>query len=466
MGMVITSGPGGDAVSDSSSLPPQPLDSPELEAKTTTSATSTSKEGQPICDNCRDIGGCPSHNPAITEGEIERVIRSVAGDKTLTEVERNSTIQTLRNSVWNNKQRQLREEAEEEAKDSGGGGKKGRKRKLEEAAAGEASISTAATTTTSLTGKLTNVCAAVPSQPFQIKKSMRQTRRNVTPAKYYVKNERGEIVLYTGDDLPLFTEEELVPTYQNESAKTLGCKHYKRRCKLRHPVSGRLYTCRLCCDQDRNTVGKERDLPLDRYLVREVLCMSCGALQPSSGTCANASCESRASGFSRYHCRICNLFDDEAGKNIYHCQYCNVCRVGQQLGIDYRHCMRCNACVKIKPGKKGKGFKDHKCIPQTLQGTCPVCTDSMFESTQRLRRLACGHVMHLECFKLYQNNMKSNGTLITCPLCKKSVEDYKDYFTLLDKAIAETKMPEGFQNARAKVYCQDCQGYSECKYHR
>lgn len=291
---------------------------------------------------------------------------------------------------------------------------------------------------------------------------------------YFVRNEDGDVTPFSElrhapgstdvPRMPLFTQSDLAPTYTSTSPPTLGCSHYKRGCKLRHPVSGRLYSCRLCCEQDNQTVGKVTDLPLDRYAVKEVLCMTCGALQPSSGKCFNSSCPASAGfGFSRYHCKICNLFDDEEGKSIYHCQYCNVCRCGQQLGVDYRHCMRCNACVSIKG--KGKGQKDHVCIPQTLQGNCPVCTDSMFESKQQLRRMACGHVMHLNCFAIYHEKMSNQGHLVTCPLCKKSVDDYTDYFKTLDRAIKENEMPAGYQNARAKIHCQDCNGYSECKYH-
>jgi hypothetical protein len=153
--------------------------------------------------------------------------------------------------------------------------------------------------------------------------------------------------------------------------------------KLRHPTSGKLYTCRLCCEQSREMATQDKDSPLDRYEVKEILCMRCNALQPASDKCINPECESREKPFARYTCRICNFYDDTPNKAIYHCPFCNVCRSGQGLGIDYRHCMRCNACVSLTD--------EHHCIPQRLQGNCPICHESMFESTEPLRGMKCGH---------------------------------------------------------------------------
>lgn len=130
------------------------------------------------------------------------------------------------------------------------------------------------------------------------------------PNFYYVKDSSGSIVLST-TSVPTFTPQELAPTYHSQGV--LGCPHYQRGCKLRHPASGKLYTCRLCCDVDNQTPnGKDLDLPLDRYAVTEVLCMGCGALQPAGeGGCRNKECGIK---WAKYWCKICNLYDDEGGK--------------------------------------------------------------------------------------------------------------------------------------------------------
>lgn len=275
--------------------------------------------------------------------------------------------------------------------------------------------------------------------PFKSASSM-LSRRRTAPAKAYF----GSSVPH-----PTFSAEELAPTYHDKPK--LGCVHYSRNCKLRHPVSGRLYTCRLCCNQESQMVTKESDLPLDRYQVKEVLCMTCCTLQPASSTCVNPSCPSPK--FASYNCGICNLYDS-SDKSIYHCPYCNVCRTGQGLGIDYRHCMRCNACFAIDDD-------EHVCIAQTLEGNCPVCAESMFESTNPLRRVRCGHVLHLSCY----NKLVLRGQDMCCPLCKKSMDDMSEHFALLTAAIKAQPMPAGYENARAKIYCQDCQETSETKFH-
>lgn len=130
----------------------------------------------------------------------------------------------------------------------------------------------------------------------------------------------------------------------------------------------------------------------------------------------------------------------------------NVCRSGKGLGVDYRHCMRCNACVSLNG--------DHNCIPQRLQGNCPICSESMFQSTEPLRGLTCGHVMHLSCYSRYMR-----GHTYTCPLCKKSAEDMTEYFGLLDSAVRMQPMPPSYAATTSNIYCQDCCKMGNVSYH-
>merc|ERR1719362_128399 len=250
------------------------------------------------------------------------------------------------------------------------------------------------------------------------------------PSLYYKSEKLGKIKLvwsstnsYTSEPpsfVHQFSESELTPTYHFSESKgrlVLGCEHYARACKLRHPTTGQLYTCRLCCDKVHDSKRFTDDaLPvLDRHNVKEVLCMRCCTLQPAGSKCINKLCESHGVPYAKYHCGICNLFDDDLEKSIYHCPYCNVCRKGKGLGIDFRHCMRFNACVAILE------YNSHVCIPQRLEGNCPICHETLFESTEPLRGMSCGHVMHLTCFNMYVVRRFSLG-VITCPLCKKVFE--------------------------------------------
>jgi len=260
-----------------------------------------------------------------------------------------------------------------------------------------------------------------------------KSTQSLHPSRWYRSDENKSISLAWSKKLghqqvvctsvPRFSMSEMTPTYhlnEHEGKMVFGCEHYARGCKLRHPKTGELYTCRLCCEEKRQSRRyDDNTLPvLDRQSVTEVLCMHCGALQPAGSKCANKECDSRGAPFAKYFCSICNLYDDDKQKSIYHCPYCNVCRAGKGLGIDFRHCMRCNACIEID------SYDSHKCIPQTLQGNCPICHEEMFDSTEPLRSMECGHVMHLSCFNRYVASKSSSRRIIMipCPLCNKKFE--------------------------------------------
>jgi hypothetical protein len=384
------------------------------------------------CATCESSGVClaagKGTGDVTSQAELEKLIRAIVSNPELGPVQKQTTIQGLRDSVFKSNLR----------------------------ATGSAVASAPVAFHTSLDDSATTTAtlAVAPS-----------TRsRRITPASsYYKKNRNGEVELvwssesasqFPHDDktIPLFSASELAPTYHDgANGAVLGCPHYARACKLRHPSSGRLYTCRLCCEQEREMPMKDKDSPLDRYAVTEVLCMRCGALQPASDRCVNPKCDPKP--FAKYSCRICSLYDDNPNHSVYHCPYCNVCRLGLGLGIDYRHCMRCNACVSLEDD-------EHQCVPQKLQGTCPICHDGMFESTEPLRGLKCGHVMHMSCFSMYVR-----GQNFTCPLCKKSIEDMTEYFALLDAAVRMQPMPTAYTSTISNIYCQDCNETGQTQYH-
>jgi hypothetical protein len=395
---------------------------------------------------CTEAGKCIfdiSDKTSIEQEDLEKMIKTIAANPTMTLQEKNASIQNLRDLIWKNN----------------------RKRKL---------IVDQESSSSSCSSSLSQHKPQEDQQSQQLQESVSSTRdRRLTPPSAYYRKINNKVELVWSSEssspfpldgsIPLFSASELAPTYHDGAAgAVLGCPHYARSVKKRHPESGRLYTCRLCCEQDRERPLKHHDSPLDRYKVTEVLCMRCGALQPADKQCVNPKCESKGKPFARYYCKICNLYDDSPLKKIYHCPFCNVCRAGAGLGIDYRHCMRCNACVSLSPGTtSSNGSSDnHVCIPHRLQGNCPICHESMFESTKPLRGLKCGHVMHLSCFTMY-----IRGQAYTCPLCKKSVDDMREYFSQLDAAIWMQPMPEAYSSTMSKIYCQDCSKTCIVKYH-
>jgi len=377
---------------------------------------STEDAEEPVSKKAR-VSGIELVNPIKSQEELEQLIRAIATNPNLSPVQKNTTIQGLRDSVWKSNQ------------------------------------------------KVDTSVHTLLSSDSIISTSSRSQRESL-PSAYYKKDHNGKVRLIWSREeaqvkepeiskyVPKFTASELLPTYHNGVDGTvLGCPHYTRSCKVRHPSSGRLYTCRLCCEQERENPLKEQDSYLDRYAVTEVCCMRCGALQPASKCCLNPKCELQGAPFGKYYCKICNLYDDKPNKNIFHCPFCNVCKIGKGLGIDYRHCMRCNACVLLKDDA-------HRCIPQRLQSSCPICHESMYQSTEPLRGLKCGHAMHLSCFSMYMR-----GGAYTCPLCKKSVEDMKEYFSMLDAAVRMQPMPAVYQSTVSNIYCQDCNKTSQVPYH-
>jgi Zinc-ribbon/CHY zinc finger/Ring finger domain len=384
--------------------------SPPVSGKTPT------KKRQKSDDVSSSVEASLPKDGITSQAELEKLIRAVATNPGLDPVQKNTTIQGLRTSVWKQNQRLM----------------------------GKAPAPTSISTNDPPT----------PSRPSQSQR----------PSAYYQQNQEGETTLVWKESsnnnqvdnefVPKFSPSELAPTYHDHSnnGEVLGCAHYARACKLRHPLSGRLYTCRLCCEHEREAPSGDKDEPLDRYAVTEVSCMKCKSLQPAAKECANQDCELNKKGFAKYYCDICHLYDDRP-RPIFHCPYCNTCRSGQGLGIDYRHCMRCNACVSLAD-------KDHRCIPQKLQGACPICHDTLFNSTEPLRGLRCGHVMHLSCFTEYRR-----GQRYTCPLCMRCMEDMSEYFALMDQAVRMQIMPPMYQNMFCNIYCQDCDKTGQCRYH-
>jgi len=233
-----------------------------------------------------------SNNPITSKQELEKMIRSVVADPSLSPVEKNNTIQRLRDSVWKCNL-QKRNAAQQNSGDKA-------PLYLPNAFPGS-TLTPGSSRSSTVSGQ----CHCVGNT---------RNKRNVSPSKYFKKCS-GSVIDQIKENPPLFTKAELAPTFHcGPTGRVHGCPHYARSCKLRHPSSGRLYTCRLCCEQERENPLSEEDSNLDRYSVTEIYCMKCNTLQPVSNSCINPACESQGSAFAKYHCKICNLYDDEPTK--------------------------------------------------------------------------------------------------------------------------------------------------------
>ncbi|KAF8945090.1 hypothetical protein BGZ47_003275 [Haplosporangium gracile] len=237
------------------------------------------------------------------------------------------------------------------------------------------------------------------------------------------------------------TEEDLKKTYYNMEQNQLGCKHYRRGCKLKANCCGRWFNCRFCHDD-------ASDHTIVRSETKMMLCMHCQTIQEAAQNCS--SCKAR---MAVYYCDTCKLWDDDSKKHIYHCDDCGICRIGQGLGRDYFHCKKCNVCMNIQLQDK------HKCIERNLECDCPICGEYMFTSTSTVIFMPCGHCIHSRCHEDYIK------TSYQCPTCWKSLGDMSAYYSKIDSLLAEQTMPADYANIFSIVLCNDCEVKSEAPYH-
>eukprot|EP00741_Cyanophora_paradoxa_P022501 tig00021464_g21727.t1 len=256
---------------------------------------------------------------------------------------------------------------------------------------------------------------------------------------------KGQCEASSPDPCPLHAANpaDLNPTYHSGERGVLGCAHYQRSCKLRAACCGRFFTCRVCHDD-------ASDHTMDRYATREMLCMRCSTVQPIGPTCRSPVCCGRP--LARYYCHICKFFDDDGTKSIYHCPFCNICRMGRGLGIDFFHCMRCNACMAMS-------LREHRCLQNSLESNCPICSQYMFTSTAYVKLLRCGHLMHTECYRAYIRSQ------YTCPICCKSLHDMSALFAQLEALVANDVLPPEYAGRTSNIYCNDCEQKSTVRFH-
>ncbi|KAF9122482.1 hypothetical protein BGW39_009716 [Mortierella sp. 14UC] len=243
------------------------------------------------------------------------------------------------------------------------------------------------------------------------------------------------------DDSTEATEEDLKTTYNNAERGYLGCKHYRRGCKLKANCCGKWFNCRFCHDDVCNHT-------IVRNETKMMLCMHCKAIQPAAQTCNSCNAQ-----LAKYFCDTCKLWDDDPSKPIYHCSDCGICRIGNGLDQDFFHCKKCNICMNIQ-------LKDnHRCIERNLECDCPICGEYMFTSTTTVIFMPCGHCIHSKCHMDYVK------TSYQCPTCWKALGDMTAYYAKIDSLLAEQKMPPEYANIFSIVLCNDCEIKSEVSYH-
>ena len=224
-----------------------------------------------------------------------------------------------------------------------------------------------------------------------------------------------------------------------ENKKILNCSHYERNCNIIAPCCNKEFPCRLCHNENS-------DHEINRFEIKEIVCRECSLLQEKSNECINCHIT-----FAKYYCDICNLWLNDTDNPVYHCNHCGICRKG--FKEDFFHCQKCNLCISID-------LKDtHKCVQDTANSNCSCCNEYLFNSTQDISVLKCGHTMHKHCLEEY---IKYN---IECPLCKKSIMDLTEYWKQIDNFLENNHMPEEYKDKTSNILCNDCEKKTITKFH-
>jgi len=244
-------------------------------------------------------------------------------------------------------------------------------------------------------------------------------------------------------------EDNQVSTDENKMDVKLeyyGCKHYMRRCKIVSPCCDKVYSCRLCHDEETydlifDGINKHK---LDRFKISEVICTNCDKKQQVQQYCQDCN-----ACFGLYYCDICHLFDD-VDKGQFHCYGCGFCRVGGK--DNFIHCDKCNMCI-VKTT-----FETHKCL-NIIETLCPICMSDLFTSTTGVIQMKCGHYIHSKCFgELLHTSYK-------CPMCSASIVETTELNTIIDAEVNATQMPEDYKDIMVKILCNDCHKESNIKFH-
>ncbi|KAK4440683.1 E3 ubiquitin-protein ligase RZFP34 [Sesamum alatum] len=228
-----------------------------------------------------------------------------------------------------------------------------------------------------------------------------------------------------------------------------GCKHYRRRCKIRAPCCDEVFDCRHCHNEAKNALEidplRRHDVP--RHHVKRVICSLCDTEQDVAQNCVSCGvC------MGNYFCDKCKFFDDDVSKKQYHCDECGICRTGGRE--NFFHCSKCGCCYSNL-------IKDaHRCVERAMHHNCAVCFEFLFDSTRNIAVLSCGHTIHMECVKEMERHRR-----YACPVCSKSICDMSNVWRKLDEEIASTPMPEMYKNKTVWILCNDCEETSEVQFH-
>ncbi|KAM0903684.1 hypothetical protein ACQ4PT_018465 [Festuca glaucescens] len=223
-----------------------------------------------------------------------------------------------------------------------------------------------------------------------------------------------------------------------------GCAHYRRRCRIRAPCCNEVFDCRHCHNESKNSIKTDviRRHELSRHEVQQqVICSLCGTEQEVGQICISCGvC------MGKYFCEVCKLFDDDISKQQYHCHGCGICRIGGRE--NFFHCSKCGCCYSTMLKNS------HACVEGAMHHDCPICFEYLFDSTNGVSVLPCGHTIHENCLKEMEEHCQ-----FVCPLCSKSVCDMSKAWERLDMELA--RLSDSWDDKMVRILCNDCGAISE-----
>ncbi|OIT30965.1 PREDICTED: E3 ubiquitin-protein ligase MIEL1-like [Nicotiana attenuata] len=227
-----------------------------------------------------------------------------------------------------------------------------------------------------------------------------------------------------------------------------GCKHYRRRCKIRAPCCNEVFDCRHCHNEATSMLCIIFDRhELVRQDVTQVICSVCDTEQPVARLCTNCGVN-----MGEYFCEVCKFYDDDIDKGQFHCDDCGICRVGGRE--NFFHCKKCGSCYSVSLRN------NHSCVENSMRHHCPICYEFLFDSLKDTSVMKCGHTMHAEC---YHEMIKRDK--YCCPICSRSIIDMSKAWKRMDEEIEETIMPEDLRYKKVWILCNDCNDTTEVFFH-
>ncbi|CAN4123232.1 unnamed protein product [Withania somnifera] len=213
-----------------------------------------------------------------------------------------------------------------------------------------------------------------------------------------------------------------------------GCKHYRRRCKIRAPCCNEVFDCRHCHNEAASMLRKILDRhELVRQDVTQVICSVCDTEQLVARTCTNCGVN-----MGEYFCEVCKFYDDDIDKGQFHCDECGICRVGGHE--NFFHCKKCDSCYSVSLQN------NHSCVEDSMRHHCPICYEFLFDSLKDTTVMKCGHTMHTEC---YHEMIKRDK--FCCPICSRSILDMSKAWKRMDEEVW--------------ILCNDCNDTTEVFFH-